>query len=243
MLLQYPDGADCPLRVKQLKKSEKEWLHGRGCGCVGVGKKENDHVTSLIHPLGLMYAAGQRNGHSGSVQLFLGSSLQPLCSFPVIIPAWAASSVISVALFYLVISLKELVTGLLLQFLVRIWSLWFFFDFFVFIFFSLCACVWFINSCHFIAWITEAPVFPQLISRGFHQSYMAQPYQNRALQSGTSVSFKKWIFFFFQNTCRMFAHRKQWNTDVLSWGKKSNYFWFFYSHHTSTNIHTYIDLN
>lgn len=120
MLLQYPDGADCPLRVKQLKKSEKEWLHGRGCGCVGVGKKENDHVTSLIHPLGLMYAAGQRNGHSGSVQLFLGSSLQPRCSFPVIIPAWAASSVISVALFYLVISLKELVTGLLLQFLVRI---------------------------------------------------------------------------------------------------------------------------
>lgn len=101
MLLQYPDAADCPLRVKQLEEEWEEWLHGRGCGCVGVGKKENDHVTILIHPLGLMYAAGQRNGHSGSVQFFLGSSLQPHCSFPVIIPAWAASSVISVALFYL----------------------------------------------------------------------------------------------------------------------------------------------
>lgn len=69
MLLQYPDGADCPQWLKQLKKSE-EGLHGSGCGCVCVGKKENDHVTSLIHPLGLMYAAGQRNGHSGSVELF-----------------------------------------------------------------------------------------------------------------------------------------------------------------------------
>lgn len=34
-------------------------------------KRKSDHVTSLIHPLlGLMYAAGQRNGHSGSAQLF-----------------------------------------------------------------------------------------------------------------------------------------------------------------------------
>lgn len=29
-------------------------------------EKKNDHVTSLIRPPGLMYAAGQKNGHSGS---------------------------------------------------------------------------------------------------------------------------------------------------------------------------------
>lgn len=70
VLLQYPDGADCPLRVSSEMKKSEEWLHGGGCGCVCVGKRKSDHVTSLIHPLGLMYAAGQRNGHSGSVQLF-----------------------------------------------------------------------------------------------------------------------------------------------------------------------------
>lgn len=39
MLLQYPDRADCPQWVKQLKKSE-EGLHGSGCGCVCVGKRK-----------------------------------------------------------------------------------------------------------------------------------------------------------------------------------------------------------
>lgn len=33
---------------------------------VWESREKNDHVTSLIRPLGLMYAAGQKNGHSGS---------------------------------------------------------------------------------------------------------------------------------------------------------------------------------
>lgn len=40
VLLQYPDGADCPLRVtSELKKSE-EWLHGGGTWVCLCGKKE-----------------------------------------------------------------------------------------------------------------------------------------------------------------------------------------------------------
>lgn len=38
--LQYPDGADCPLRVtSELEKSE-EWLHGGGTWVCLCGKKE-----------------------------------------------------------------------------------------------------------------------------------------------------------------------------------------------------------
>lgn len=52
MLLQYPDGADSPLRVntrrrrrrteeeEKKKKRSKERLHGKGCGCVCVGGKK-----------------------------------------------------------------------------------------------------------------------------------------------------------------------------------------------------------
>lgn len=51
MLLQYPDGADSPLRVntrrrrrrteeeEKKKKRSEDRLHGKGCGCVCVGKK------------------------------------------------------------------------------------------------------------------------------------------------------------------------------------------------------------
>lgn len=79
VLLQYPDeAAGCPLRVSSELKSE-DWLHGGGCGCVGVGKRKSDHVTSLIHPLERLYWAGQKHGHSEL------SFSQPHCSFPVIL--------------------------------------------------------------------------------------------------------------------------------------------------------------
>lgn len=134
----------------------------------------------------------------------------------------------------MVISQKELVTGLL-QFLVRIWSLWFLKKF---IFFSLCACVWFINSCHFTALITEAPVFPQLISRGFHQSYMAQPYQNRALQSGTSASFKKWKIFSLQNTGCLLTESNE--TQMFFRGKKRMQLFLILLFTSHFHKHTYI---
>lgn len=47
---------------ERLRAWERMWV----CLCGKAGRKKNDHVTSLIRPPGLMYAAGQKNGHSGS---------------------------------------------------------------------------------------------------------------------------------------------------------------------------------
>ena len=80
------DGAGCPLRVStsEMKKSE-EWLHGGGCGCVCVGKRKSDHVTSLIHPLGLYVCSGTKEWPLRiSSAFFRAPLLQPHCSFPVI---------------------------------------------------------------------------------------------------------------------------------------------------------------
>ena len=87
MLLQYPDGADCPLRVNtELKKKSEEWLHGGGCGCVCMGKRKSDHVTSLIHPLGLYVCSGTKEWplriSSAFLVLFFTTALQLSCNIP-----------------------------------------------------------------------------------------------------------------------------------------------------------------
>lgn len=87
-------GSGLPAAGEQLGKSE-ELLHRRRCGCVCVGKRKNDHVTSVVHPPGPHVCARRDKATATQDQLSFFKALRynHTLGFPVIIPTLAASSV------------------------------------------------------------------------------------------------------------------------------------------------------